>query len=70
MFGCGDANMARVHRRKAAQKKMAASGAAKAGNSGIVVPPREKANKNSALKGHWRSLGESNPSFKIENLVS
>jgi len=74
MFGWDDANMARVYTRKAAQKRLAASGAAKVSNSGIIVPPIvppvEKPSKNNALKGYWRSLGESNPSFKIENLAS
>ena len=74
MFGWDDANMARVYTRKAAQKKMAASGAAKVSNARIIVPPtvppRKKSSKNSALEGCWRSLGESNPSFKIENLAS
>jgi hypothetical protein len=62
MFGWDDANMARIYTRKAAQKKMAASGAAKVSNSRVIVPPtvppEEKASKNSALKGYWRSLGE------------
>jgi len=74
MFGWDDANMARIYTRKAAQKKLAASGAAKVSSSGIIVPPivppAVKSSKNNALKGSWRSLGESNPSFKIENLAS
>jgi integrase len=53
MFGWDDANMARIYKRKAAQKKLAASGAAKVRNSGIIVPPtvppHENIRKNSAL---------------------
>ena len=44
--------------------------AARQSTGRIIVPPLEKSSKNTALEGHWRSLGESNPSFKIENLVS
>jgi integrase len=54
MFGWEDADMARIYTRKAAQKKLAASGAAKLSHSRIVfppfVPPLQNASKNSALK--------------------
>ena len=39
MFGWEDANMARVYTRKAAQKRLAASGAAKVNRSRSIVPP-------------------------------
>jgi integrase len=39
MFGWDDANMARIYTRKAAQKKLAASGAAKLGLTNEIVPP-------------------------------
>ena len=42
MFGWEDADMARVYTRKAAQKKLAASGAAKLAHGGMIVPPKEK----------------------------
>jgi|SRR5208337_3698343 len=74
MFGWDDANMARVYTRKAAQKKLAASGAAKLGHAGTAVPPTVPPGKNTGannrLNQYWRPLGESNPSFKIENLAS
>lgn len=73
MFGWDDANMARIYTRKAAQKKMAASGAAKLTLVSIVPPPvplGKKQHQNNRLKEYWRPLGESNPSFKIENLAS
>jgi hypothetical protein len=38
MFGWDDASMARVYTRKAAQKKLAASGAAKLGLTKKIVP--------------------------------
>ena len=39
MFGWEDADMARIYTRKAAQKKLAASGAAKVSHARIIVPP-------------------------------
>ena len=57
MFGWEDADMARVYTRKAAQKKLAASGAAKVTYRVTVVPPTvppvEIASRNSALSGEW-----------------
>ncbi len=74
MFGWDDANMTRIYTRKAAQKKLAASGAAKFGHRTIIVPPTvppvEKTKENSRLGAHWRPLGELNSCFKIENLAS
>ena len=53
MFGWDDANMARIYTRKAAQKKLAASGAAKLGLTKTIVPPsvppEEKGNKNNRV---------------------
>jgi hypothetical protein len=46
MFGWENADMARVHTRKAAQKKLAASGAAKLSLSEIIVPPAVPPLKN------------------------
>jgi hypothetical protein len=62
MFGWDDANMARIYTRKAAQKKLAASGAAKV-NQMIVppsVPPAEKDSKNNALLDGWCPEEETN----------
>jgi len=62
MFGWEDANMARVYTRKAAQKKLAASGAAKV-NQMIVpppVPPEEKGSENNILEGGWCPEEDSN----------
>jgi integrase len=74
MFGWDDANMARIYTRKAAQKRLAASGAAKVATSGIVVPlivpPREKAKENNSVEGYWRPLGESNSCFSRERAAS
>ncbi len=74
MFGWDDANMARIYTRKAAQKKMAASGAAKVSNSRIIVPPtvppEENSSKNSILEGYWRPVGESNSCFSRERAAS
>ena len=57
MFGWDDASMARVYTRKAAQKKLAASGAAKLGltkkNVPHPVPPEGKYNKNNAVDEGW-----------------
>jgi hypothetical protein len=57
MFGWEDADMARVYTRKAAQKKQAASGAAKVTHAAIIVPPTvplgEMLSKNSALWVEW-----------------
>jgi integrase len=57
MFGWENADMARVYTRKAAQKKLAASGAAKLAQSDIIVPPavppNEKASENTYLRKDW-----------------
>jgi len=57
MFGWEDADMARVYMRKAAQKKLAASGAAKLTHSYKIVPPsvppREITSKNNHLMEGW-----------------
>jgi hypothetical protein len=49
--------MARIYPRKAAQKKLAASGAAKVSHSRIVVPPTvpslQNFSKNNALNALW-----------------
>jgi hypothetical protein len=54
MFGWENADMARVYTRKAAQKKLAASGAAKLSLSEIIVPPAvppiKNINQNSSLE--------------------
>jgi hypothetical protein len=50
MFGWEDADMARIYTGKAAQKKLAASGAAKVTYTAIIVPPAEIVSKNSALR--------------------
>jgi hypothetical protein len=54
MFGWDDANMARVYTRKAAQKKLAASGAAKLGLTKKIVPspvpPEGKDNQINSLE--------------------
>jgi len=64
MFGWEDADMARVYTRKAAQKRLAASGAAKLGYSEIIVPPAvppvEIAFKNNALRSGWLPGPDSN----------
>ncbi len=70
MFGWDDANMARIYTRKAAQKRLAASGAAKLRIVPPVVPPREKARENNALEGYWRPVGESNSCFSRERAAS
>jgi integrase len=58
MFGWDDADMARIYTRKAEQKRLAASGAAKVSHSRIVVPPSvpplQKPNKNNALNDGYR----------------
>jgi hypothetical protein len=57
MFGWDDASMARVYTRKAAQKKLAASGAAKLGLTKKIVPPsvppEEKDNQSNTLEEGW-----------------
>jgi integrase len=57
MFGWEDASMARVYTRKAEQKKLAASGAAKLSHSPIIVPPTvppvKFSTKNSGLRKGW-----------------
>jgi integrase len=60
MFGWDDADMARVYTRKAAQKKLAASGAAKLMIVPPSVPPEEKANKNNMLSRAWCPWPDSN----------
>jgi hypothetical protein len=74
MFGWENADMARVYTRKAAQKKLAASGAAKLVHTGTTVPPavppREKVTKNSSLRDKWCPVGESNPCFSRERAAS
>jgi integrase len=62
MFGWEDADMARVYTRKAAQKKLAASGAAKVAHSALIVPPTvpppRRVSKNSDLgEGWWTRQG-------------
>jgi integrase len=70
MFGWHDINQALVYTQAAEQKKMAASAARKMINVPPNVPPVRKARKINRIAPKWRSLGESNPSFKIENLAS
>jgi integrase len=57
MFGWEDADMARIYTRKAAQKKLAASGAAKVSHSRIIVPPTvpplQNFSKNNTLNAEW-----------------
>jgi hypothetical protein len=62
MFGWDDANMARVYTRKAAQKKLAASGAAKVSQKIVPpsVPSREKGSKNNVLGNGWCPEEETN----------
>ena len=64
MFGWEDADMARIYTRKAAQKRLAASGAAKLGYSEIAVPPAvppiEMSFRNNALRGGWLPGPDSN----------
>ena len=64
MFGWENADMARVYTRKAAQKKLAASGAAKLSFAGLIVPPtvppEEKISKNNDIKGEWCPEEDSN----------
>jgi integrase len=62
MFGWEDADMARVYTRRAAQKKLAASGAAKLGQAIVSpsAPPAKKYNKNNDLKSGWCPWPDSN----------
>ena len=64
MFGWDDASMARVYTRKAAQKKLAASGAAKLGLTKEIVPrpvpPEVKDNKNNSVQEGWCPEEDSN----------
>ena len=57
MFGWEDADMARVYTRKAAQKKLAVSGAAKVTHRVPIVPPTVPpagiVSKNSMLEAGW-----------------
>ena len=74
MFGWDGANMARLYTRKAAQKEWLQTVRRRSATARSLSRPlshqKKKDIKNSDLKGYWRSLGESNPSFKIENLAS
>jgi hypothetical protein len=74
MFGWDDANMARIYTRKAAQRKLAASGAAKLAKQQAIVPlsvpPGKNISENNGIGGKWQPLGELNPCFQIENLMS
>jgi integrase len=65
MFGGEDADMARVYTRKAAQKKLAVSGAAKVAHRVLIVPPTVPplgiVSKNDALEtGWWTRQGADN----------
>jgi integrase len=60
MFGWENADMARVYTRKAAQKKLAASGAAKLIFKKAIVPPEKIYNKNNILNGRWCPEEDSN----------
>ena len=64
MFGWEDADMARVYTRKAAQKRLAASGAAKLAYSQITVPPAvppvKYPQKNNDLGDIWRTRQDLN----------
>ena len=57
MFGWEDADMARVYTRKATQKKLAVSGAAKVAHRVTIVPPTVPpagiVSKNNALEAGW-----------------
>ncbi len=74
MFGWDDANMARIYTRKAAQKRLAASGAAKVALSAPTVPPAvppvRKSSNNNELEAYWRPVGESNSCFSRERAAS
>ena len=62
--GWEDADMARVYTRKAAQKRLAASGAAKLGYREAIVPltvpPSKLVNKNNNIKAGWWTRQGSN----------
>ncbi len=64
MFGWEDADMARVYTRKAAQKRLAANGAAKLAYRQITVPPAVPPvnfpGKNNDLDGEWRTRQDLN----------
>ena len=64
MFGWEDANMARVYTRKAAQKRLAQSGAAKVLLGSTIVPPpvppRERSSEINRLRGTWCPEEDSN----------
>ncbi len=61
MFGWEDADMARVYTRKAAQKKLAVSGAANVAHRVPIAPPAGIVRKNSALEaGWWTQQGTDN----------
>jgi integrase len=57
MFGWEDADMARIYTRKAAQKKLAVSGAAKVTQSYVTVPPSvppvKNISKNNGVTSEW-----------------
>jgi hypothetical protein len=64
MFGWENADMARLHTRKVAQKKLAASGAAKLSLGEIAVPPAvspiRNIKQNNNLKSGWCPRTDSN----------
>jgi hypothetical protein len=64
IFGWDDASMARIYTRKAAPKKLVASGAAKLGLTNKIVPlpvpPKEKIIKNNAVEEGWCPEEDSN----------
>ncbi len=60
MFGWDNADMARVYTRKAAQKKLAASGAAKLAQRHAIVPPEENTIQNNDLRDGWCPRPDSN----------
>jgi Phage integrase family len=70
MFGWDDANMARIYTRKAAQKRLAASGAAKLRIVPPIVPPNKNVIENNEIERYWRPVGESNSCFSRERAAS
>jgi hypothetical protein len=58
--GWDDVGIVRIYTRKAARKRLAASGAAKRGHSEIVVPPTGKTFETKALRGEWLPGPDSN----------
>ena len=67
----GSAPFAALNTRKAAQKKLAASGAAKLGHAKTIVPPAvsplKNINKNNNLKHDWCPKRDSNPHTVASN---